>query len=346
MTNRELILKLSGGKITKEELTALISTYTPEDAAFAAGMARSITDEIYGRKVFMRGLIEISNYCKNDCLYCGIRRSNANCSRYRLTKEQILSCCDEGAELGFKTFVLQGGEDLHFSCEDICEIVREIKKRHSGCAVTLSIGEKSFEEYKAYREAGADRYLLRHETASGEHYAKLHPAQMSLENRKRCLRDLKSLGFQTGAGMMIGAPFQTAEHLAEDMIFMRDLQPEMVGMGPFIPHKDTPFRDMPRGGLDMTVFFISLVRIMLPHALVPATTALGTISDKGREMGVMAGANVIMPNLSPETVRAKYMLYDGKISSGSESAQHIQDMQKRLEAIGFFIDLSSRGDAA
>lgn len=342
-SNRRIIDKLERELPSREELTLLIEGHTGEDMDYAAKAARRITDRVYGRRVFVRGLIEVSSFCRNDCYYCGIRRSNRSCQRYRLTKEQILDCCDEGAELGFHTFVLQGGEDMSFSCDDICDTVRSIKNRHRDCAVTLSIGEKSFEEYRAYREAGADRYLLRHETADREHYSKLHPESMSLDSRKRCLSQLKELGFQTGAGMMVGSPFQTAGELAEDMRYLYELKPQMVGMGPFIPHKDTPFRNEPAGSAELTVFLISLVRIMLPFALLPATTALGTISAKGRELAIYAGANVIMPNLSPESVKPKYSLYDGKLSAGSESAGNVGDMEKRLEALGFSIDYS-RGD--
>lgn len=341
MKCKELIEKLNNEKVlTKEEFTFLLSSYTKEDMDFAAKIAREICDSIYGKDIYLRGLVEVSSYCKNDCYYCGIRASNKNAQRYRLTKDEILECCEEGYALGFKTFVLQGGEDMHFTCDVVCDIVREIKKRYPECAVTLSLGEKPYEEYKAYKQAGADRYLLRHETASEKHYSLLHPEKMLLSERKRCLWDLKSLGFQTGAGMMVGAPYQTAENLAEDMLYLHDLKPQMVGIGPFIPHKDTPFRDMQRGSFELTVFLLSLVRIMLPDVLLPATTALGTIHPKGREIGVLAGANVIMPNLSPLSVRKKYMLYEGKICTGDESAQSVISVKKKMESIGYRISFA------
>lgn len=343
MDNKSLLDKLEKQLLDKQEFVSLISSYTESDAEYAAQKARGIAQSIYGNSVYIRGLIEVSNYCKNDCYYCGIRRSNRACERYRLTKEDILECCEHGYELGLHTFVLQGGEDLHYTCGEICDIIRSIKKRFPDCCVTLSIGEKSYEEYKAYREAGADRYLLRHETANEWHYSKLHPESMSLKNRMNCLSQLKELGYQTGAGMMVGTPFQTAEHLAEDMLYLGTLQPHMVGIGPFIPHKDTPFAKEKSGDVDLTVFLLSLTRIMLPHALIPATTALGTASGTGRERGILAGANVIMPNLSPMSVRKKYMLYDGKISTGSESADALKDLAERMESIGYRIDLS-RGD--
>ncbi len=343
MTNRELIEKLRTQILTKDEFVSLLSTYTQEDMDYASKIARGICDSIYGRDIYLRGLIEVSSYCKNDCLYCGIRRSNKNAQRYRLTDGEILECCQEGYEIGFRTFVLQGGEDGQFTKERVCSLVREIKSRYPDCAVTLSLGEKPYDEYKAYKDAGADRYLLRHETADEGHYSLLHPDFMSLATRKRCLSDLVSLGFQTGAGMMVGAPYQTAEHLALDMLYLYELKPQMVGLGPFIPHKDTPFFDKPRGSFEMCIFLLSLVRIMLPNVLLPATTALGTINPKGRELGVLAGANVIMPNLSPLSVRKKYMLYEGKICTGDESAQSVISVQKRMESIGYRVSFA-RGD--
>ena len=257
-------------------------------------------ESVYGKDVYMRGLIEFTNFCKNDCYYCGIRRSNACAERYRLTKGQILDCCETGWALGFRTFVLQGGEDPWFTDDRLCDIVRAIKSGYPGCAVTLSVGEKSLETYRAYREAGADRYLLRHETADSAHYRRLHPPELSPENRKRCLRDLKALGFQTGCGFMVGSPYQTTDNIIHDLLFIKALNPEMVGIGPFIPHHDTAFRDAAAGTLSETLFLLGVVRLMLPSVLLPATTALGTIHPSGRELGLLAGANVVMPNLSPD----------------------------------------------
>lgn len=344
MTNRELILKLKSERVLSiSEFESLISSYTSEDMDFAGKIAREICDEVYGKEVYLRGLIEISSYCKNDCYYCGIRRTNKCAQRYRLTSEDILECCAEGYSLGYRTFVLQGGEDMYFTKERVCELVKTIKSLYPDCAITLSLGEKSYDEYKAYKEAGADRYLLRHETADENHYFLLHPENLSAKERQRCLFDLKKLGFQTGAGMMVGAPFQTARELALDMLFLHKLQPQMVGIGPFIPHKDTPFAQEKMGSLELTIFLLSLVRIMLPNVLLPATTALGTIHPTGREMGVLAGANVIMPNLSPMSVRKKYLLYDGKISVGDESAQSVNIVREKMHAIGYEVSLS-RGD--
>lgn len=305
--------------------------------------AVKLRDQYYGRKVFSRGLIEFSNYCKNNCYYCGIRRGNKNAERYRLSKEEILECCADGYRLGFRTFVLQGGEDPYFTDERVVEIVEEIKANYPECAVTLSIGEKSYESYKKFREAGADRYLLRHETADEAHYRILHPEEMSLANRKECLYHLKELGYQTGAGFMVGAPGQTYETLAEDLKFLEELQPQMVGIGPFIPHHDTDFAKDPAGSVDMTLFFLAVIRIMLPKVLLPATTALGTMDPLGREKGMDSGANVVMPNLSPLRFRKKYALYDNKISTGDEAAEAVEEMRMRMKKAGYEL-VQERGD--
>lgn len=294
--------------------------------------------------MYIRGLIEFTNYCRNDCLYCGIRRSNKNAVRYRLDTDDIMKCCEEGYALGFRTFVLQGGEDPYFTDDKMCGIISDMRKEYPDCAITLSLGEKSRDSYKAYFDAGADRYLLRHETADCEHYAKLHPEELSAENRQSCLWNLKEIGYQVGTGFMVGSPYQTAENLACDMVFLKKLQPSMVGIGPFISHKDTPFADKPSGTLELTLFMIGLIRLTLPYALIPSTTALGTISPIGRELGLKAGANVIMPNLSPVEVRKKYMLYDNKICTGEESAQCIQCLKRRVTSVGYDI-VTDRGDA-
>ncbi len=342
--NKSLIDKLEAEKkIRHEEWITLLSTYTNEDRTYAAQKARAVADSIYGKSIFIRGIVEFSNVCKNNCYYCGIRAGNTCIERYQLSRDEIMDCCKAGYEYGFRTFVLQSGEDLSYSCEDICDIVSDIKKLYPDCAVTLSIGEKSREEYAAYKAAGADRYLLRHETADEEHYKKLHPDEMSWANRMRCLRDLKELGFQTGCGIMVGSPYQTVECIAEDMEFMGDFKPEMIGIGPFLPHKDTPFRDMPKGSYELTLFLLSLSRLMLPRVLLPATTALGTINPRGREEGVLAGANVIMPNLSPTEVRKNYMLYDNKICTGDTSAACRGCIEARMERIGYRVEVT-RGD--
>lgn len=340
---RRLIDRLAAGeRLTEAEYAALVTGFTPELAQYAAELADDARKKIYGNRIFVRGLIEVGNRCKNDCYYCGIRRSNAAVSRYCLTPEEILGCCAEGYALGFRTFVLQGGEGC-LSLETVCGLVRRIKRDYPDCAVTLSLGEFPTEAYRAMREAGADRYLLRHETADPAHYRRLHPASMSFENRMRCLRDLKALGFQTGCGFMVGSPFQTPQTLAEDLKFVEEFQPEMCGIGPFLPQKDTPFGAYPGGSGELTCCLLSLLRLMHPHMLIPATTALGTVDPQGREKGILAGANVVMPNLSPTSERKKYALYDHKICTGDESAQCIACMRARMASIGFAVTVD-RGD--
>ncbi len=330
-------------RLSKEEFKTLINGRNEELAEYLFKKASDIRDKNYGKRVFVRGLIEFTNYCKNNCLYCGIRAGNKKAERYRLSKEEILECCAHGYRLGFRTFVLQGGEDPFFTDEMMVDIVKNIKKDHPDCAVTLSIGEKSRESYEKFRLAGVDRYLLRHETANPEHYAKLHPENLSYENRIRCLRDLKELGFQTGCGFMVGSPYQTTENLANDMVFLQEFRPHMVGIGPFISHKDTPFANERSGTLELTLFMLGLVRITLPHVLLPSTTALGTIAPDGRERGILAGGNVVMPNLSPLNVRKKYMLYDNKISTGDEAAESLNNLKLRMKSIGYEV-VTDRGD--
>ena len=342
---RSLIDKLrEENGLTKNEWTYLIENRTPKTAEYLFEQAREVREKHYGKTVYIRGLIEFTNYCKNDCLYCGIRKSNCNVSRYRLEEETILECCNYGYELGFRTFVLQGGEDGYFTDERVTRIVSQIKRQHPDCAITLSIGEKSLESYQKFFEVGADRYLLRHETYNDKHYARLHPDGLSADNRQRCLWDLKEIGYQVGTGFMVGAPFQTAEHLAEDMLFIKELSPQMVGIGPFIPHRDTPLGDNRAGTLELTLYMLGLLRLMLPKALLPATTALGTIDPEGREKGILAGANVVMPNLSPQNVRDKYMLYNNKISTGEEAAENLEDLKLRMKSIGYEV-VVSRGDS-
>ena len=306
-------------------------------------LAQQAAQKSFGRQIFVRGLIEFTNYCKNDCYYCGIRRSNKNAARYRLTQEEILECCRAGYGLGFRTFVLQGGEDYFYSDEDIAAIVRAIKAQHPDCAVTLSIGERSRETYALWKKAGADRYLLRHETADCVHYAKLHPAELSAQNRQNCLYTLKELGYQAGAGFMVGSPYQTAENLADDLMFLQKLRPQMIGIGPFIPHHDTPFKEEPAGSVELTLVLLAVLRLLFPHVLLPATTALGTLAPGGRLLGIKAGANVIMPNLSPQNVRGKYLLYDNKLHTGAEAAEALNELQREVASIGYRI-VSARGD--
>ncbi len=303
-----------------------------------------VRDSIYGRNIFMRGLIEISNHCRNNCFYCGISRS-AKVRRYRLSPEQILQCCDIGSRLGFRTFVLQGGEDAWFTDDVLCKLIADIKHQHPDCAVTLSLGERSRDSFRRLREAGADRYLLRHETADPHHYALLHPSEMSFDHRMQCLHDLRDLGFQVGAGFMVGSPGQTVDTLMKDLQFIQDFRPEMVGIGPFIPADGTPFEHERAGSVELTLRLLAIIRLLHPHVLLPATTALGTLHPTGRERAIMAGANVVMPNLSPQDTRALYSIYNNKLSTGSEAAESAADLRLRLKAIGFNIP-DSRGDYA
>ena len=307
--------------------------------------ADAVRREYYGDKVYLRGLIEFTNYCKNDCYYCGIRCGNRKANRYRLSKEEILTACKEGYELGYRTFVLQGGEDGYYTDDIICNIVSAIRGEYEDCAITLSIGEKSKDSYKAYFEAGANRYLLRHETADKAHYGKLHPDTMSLDNRKRCLYNLKEIGYQVGSGFMVGSPYQRTECLVADIRFLQDLEPDMIGIGPFISHKDTPFKDCENGSVRLTLRLISILRLLFPYVLLPSTTALGTISPIGRELGLQAGANVVMPNLTPVKYRTQYELYDGKICTGEEAAECRGCLEKRIEAAGYRA-VTDRGDVA
>lgn len=343
MENYDLILKLYNEKnLSDEELIYLIQSNEFDNVLFEKADKRR--RGIYGDEVYLRGLIEFTNYCRNNCYYCGIRRSNNKAERYRMTQEEILSACRNGYELGFRTFVLQGGEDPFFTDEKICSIVYEIRNEFPECATTISLGEKSRESYKAYFEAGANRYLLRHETASDSHYKKLHPEEMKLENRKRCLFDLKEIGYQVGAGFMVGSPFQKAEDILADLRFLQQLSPDMIGIGPFISHSDTPFEKYENGSLELTLRLIAILRLLFPYANLPATTALGTIHPQGRELGLKAGANVIMPNLTPTSERKKYLLYDNKICLGEDSAQCRGCVERRAESVGYRV-VTSVGDA-
>lgn len=338
-----LIEKLNNThSLNKDEALQLIKQGAQHKNLLFA-LAQQAAQKSFGRQIFVRGLIEFTNYCKNDCYYCGIRRSNKNAARYRLTHEEILECCRAGYVLGFRTFVLQGGEDYFYSNDDIAAIVRAIKAQHPDCAVTLSIGERSRETYALWKKAGADRYLLRHETADCAHYAKLHPAELSAKNRQNCLYTLKELGYQAGAGFMVGSPYQTTENLADDLMSLQKLRPQMIGIGPFIPHHDTPFKNEPAGSVELTLVLLAVLRLLFPHVLLPATTALGTLAPGGRLLGIKAGANVIMPNLSPQNVRGKYLLYDNKLHTGAEAAEALNELQREVASIGYRI-VSARGD--
>ena len=340
---KELLEKLASKNVlSRDEYLHLIKNRdTISDEA--ASLARTVCDAIYGKRIYIRGLIEFTNYCRNNCYYCGIRSENKNAQRYRLMPDEIISCADRGYELGFRTFVLQGGEDMYYSDDILAPLVSTIKQRHPDCALTLSVGERSRDSYKRLKEAGADRYLLRHETINSTHYGMLHPKEMSRENRMRCLDDLKGLGYQTGAGFMVGSPGQTEEDLADELLFLKNFRPQMVGIGPFIPHKDTPFADRDSGSAEMTLFLLSLIRLTLPDVLLPATTALATVDPLGREKGIASGANVLMPNLSPTGVREKYLLYDNKICTGEEAAQCIECLKTRVAKTGYEI-VTDRGD--
>lgn len=347
MTERikELIDKLSfERKLTVNEYGELVDGYSNDTAEYAAKLALSEKKRIYGNSVYIRGLIEISNICKNDCYYCGIRKSNGNCNRYRLTPEEILDCARHGYGLGFRTFVLQGGEDGFFTDSVLIPLIEGIKTEFPDCAVTLSLGERSRKSYEDLYRAGADRYLLRHETADADHYGFLHPSSLSFDDRIRCLYDLKEIGYQVGCGFMVGSPGQTEAHIAKDLKFIEDFSPDMCGIGPFIPHCDTRYKDHPAGSADLTCYLLSLIRLIKPTILLPATTALGTLRENGREQGILAGANVVMPNLSPEEAKAKYTLYNNKLTNGAESAEALDLLKKRIAAVGAEIVIA-RGDA-
>lgn len=330
--------------LSDEEFTKLLESRDEIALEHLYETAREIQKQYYGNKIYVRGLIEFTNYCRNNCFYCGIRRDNQKIQRYRLNKDEIYACAEEGYALGFRTFVLQGGEDAYFTIEKLGEIISYLKSHYPDTAITLSFGEWESEAYQYWYDCGADRYLLRHETADEAHYQLLHPQELSLSNRKSCLNLLKKIGYQTGAGFMIGSPGQTTELLIRDLRYLEELQPHMVGIGPFIPQKDTPFATEKAGTLLMTRKLLAVLRLMFPKMLLPATTALGTIHANGRELGILSGANVVMPNLSPAKVRGKYLLYDHKIYSGCESAQQRKKLADRMEAIGYELCVD-RGDS-
>ena len=339
----ELIHKLyKNNYVNEEELLYILNNLDKDSENYLFEKANQTRIKTYDHKVFMRGLIEFTNYCKRTCTYCGISALNPNADRYRLSLSDILSACEEGYRLGYRTFVLQGGEDDYYTDDKIVEIIKEIKNRFKDVAITLSIGEKSYESYKKYFVAGADRYLLRHETADKELYEKLHK-NMSFQERRSCLFNLKEIGFQVGAGFMVGLPGAKNEHYVKDIMFLKELNPHMVGIGPFIPHKDTILSKEKGGTLEKTLILLAITRLFLPDALLPATTALGTIDPFGREKGLKAGANVVMPNLSPTTVREKYSLYDGKICTGDEAAECRNCIEGRIKAAGYEVDMG-RGD--
>lgn len=341
MSMKDLIKKLVQEHcLTEKEYVLLLNYLNEENGKFLRREADKQRKAIYGNKVYIRGLIEISNICQNDCYYCGIRKGNAKISRYRFLEDDIIECCDKGYELGFRTFVLQGGEDRYFTDEKLCGIVSHIHLKYPDCAITLSMGERNRESYRRLYEAGASRYLLRHETATKEHYEFLHPSEMSFKHRIQCLRDLKDIGYHVGCGFMVGSPGQTNEMLARDLKFIEELQPHMCGIGPFIPHKDTPFGREKAGTVEFTCYLLSIIRLICPDILLPATTALGTMDEDGRKKGIQAGANVIMPNLSPVKNKGKYELYNHKLY---EAAGDVDKLKKQIENIGYEI-VVDRGD--
>lgn len=330
-------------KLSAEEYKELLLCQDAEVLEYLQRQAQEETLARFGNKIFIRGLIEISNRCRNNCYYCGIRKENRNIARYELTQEEILACCREGYQIGFRTFVLQGGEAPEAKDDRIAETVTAIRREFPDCAITLSLGERSRQAYERFFQAGANRYLLRHETHNEQHYRKLHPAEMSLAHRLQCLDQLKEIGYQVGTGIMVGSPHQTIDHLVQDIRFIEQFRPEMIGMGPFIPHHDTVFATSPPGNMELTLKLLSIFRLMLPDALIPATTALATLAPNGRERGILAGANVVMPNLSPPAQRAKYSLYDNKASMGAEAAEGLKRLEEELKSIGYEIS-KERGD--
>ena len=339
-----LIDKLRQERIlSADELVELMSSRDEQSDSYLFAQAVQVRQQLYGQDVYIRGLIEFTNYCRNNCYYCGIRRDNAAVQRYRLSPEEIFACCRQGYDLGMRSFVLQGGEDAYNSDRYLTAVISQIKQSYPDCAVTLSIGERSKDSYQALFDAGADRYLLRHETADQAHYASLHPAAMSWAHRRQCIAQLKEIGYQVGCGFMVGSPGQTLAHLAEDLLYIRSLEPHMVGIGPFIPHQETPFAHQPAGSVGLTIFLLAVIRLLLPDVLLPATTALGTLCANGRERGLLAGANVVMPNISPAYAKDNYLLYDHKLNSGSESAEGYCELLRSIEAIGYHA-VSARGD--
>lgn len=334
---------IANGSLALDEYQDLIAGCTPDQAQRLAQAATCIRRQHFGDRIYTRGLIELTSHCANDCLYCGLRRSNRQAHRYRLTTQQVLDCADTGYELGFRTFVIQGGEDPYFTDQRLCDLVSALRQRYPDCAITLSMGQRSRESYRRLRQAGADRYLLRHESADPAHYAQLHPAGMTLESRMQCLSDLREEGFAVGVGFMVGSPYQTPGHLARDVAFVEAFRPEMCGIGPFVPHHATPFASFPVGGVDQTCLMLSILRIVAPTCLLPATTALATIDPQGRERGILSGANVVMPNLSPVGVRGWYDLYDNKACTGEEAAECAGCLAGRMASIGCQL-VVDRGD--
>lgn len=319
-----------------EELKALVETEDEDVILYLRSRAEEIRDESYGRNVFLRALIEFTNWCKCDCLYCGIRCSNRHAERYRLSPDVILSAVEEGYRLGFRTVVLQGGEDPYFTDERLIPIVREIRSSFD-VRITLSVGERSYESYERLYDAGASRYLLRHESITASHFARLHPPRQTLDGRIKALKDLKDIGYQVGCGFMVGSPFQTSDDITRDLLFIKEFTPHMVGIGPFIAQQDTPFASYPNGSASLTLKLLSIIRIMNPFLLLPATTALATVRGKGEIEGLGYGANVIMPNITPKEERRKYRIYDDKAYGGLEAAENVERLKWEVGRLGYSI---------
>ncbi len=331
-------------ELAPNQYLALLTMHDPQDVEYLIGQAREVAQQQFGRGIFLRALIELSNVCRNDCLYCGIRRSNRHVARYTLTCDQVLDCCEQGYQFGFRTFVLQGGEWGEERSQWIADLIREIRQNWPDCAITLSLGEHPRETYALWRDAGADRYLLRHETHNERLYSLLHPRELTIQHRLQCLEWLKELGYQVGAGIMVGAPFQSLKAIVEDIQYLIDFKPHMIGIGPFISQSDTPLGRFPAGSVDLTARLYAIMRLAIPHALIPSTTAMATLASDGRCRGILAGANVVMPNLSPMENRSQYALYDNKAALGAESVQGIKLLEDELASIGYHIDWS-RGDS-
>lgn len=338
-----LVKAYETNNLTKEEIIDLLSNLTPADRETLYNYALKTKQAYYGNKVYLRGLIEFSNICRQDCLYCGIRASNSKVQRYRLMPEEILLCCDQAYQLGYRTFVLQSGEDLWYTEEIFVDLLKAVKERYPEVAVTLSIGERGAETYQRLFAAGADRFLMRHETASKELYEKLHPT-MRFENRRACLSVLKNLGYQVGAGFMVGLPGQASSDLAEDLRYLKEFHPDMIGIGPFIPHSETPLRAEKGGTVTGTLVMVALARLLIPDSLIPATTALGTLDPQGRELALQAGANVVMPIITPASVRKHYELYENKICGDDHPEDCRSCVEWRIRAAGFDVD-PGRGDS-
>lgn len=316
-------------RLEREELIALLEDENCNQNLFEA--ADSVRKNFVGDEIHLRGLIEFSNICKNNCCYCGLRRDNRKISRYRLENAEILELAAHGAAMGLKTIVLQSGEDAYYGCERLCEIIRGIKRLN--VALTLSIGEKSLEDYQAYHAAGADRFLLRIETTDRTLYER-HDPEMSWEARRQCLTDLRRAGLEVGSGCLVGLPGQTVASLADDILFFKEIEADMIGIGPFIPHPDTPLGDASGGRLETALKVMALTRLLLPDINIPATTAMETLAQDGQIRALKAGANVIMPNITLTDYRRYYELYPGKSATGYTPDESLKKVVAKIESIG------------